>query len=155
GRPEPAPRRDGRLSGAVDEAAVRASSAGSSPLRRALRVVVPAWFLIISAMRLSVLLPTTPGYDGMLYREAAVRWLPGAAPWAAPPGGPVSGAPPPTLLVMVPFALLPESVARVALGAVGIIGRMGLVRPRRLPGWWLAFPPLVDGVYIANPHVWV
>jgi len=139
----------------VDEAAVRASSAGSTPLRRALRVVVPAWFLIISAMRLSVLVPTTPGYDGMLYREAAVRWLAGADPWATVPGEAVFGAPPPTLLVMVPFALLPETVARAALVAVGIIGTVWLIRTLRLPWWWLAFPPLVDGVYIANPHVWV
>jgi predicted cobalt transporter CbtA len=30
-----------------------------------------------------------------------------------------------------------------------------MIRRLRLPIWWLAFPPLVDGVYIANPHVFV
>ena len=32
---------------------------------------------------------------------------------------------------------------------------MWLIRHLRLPIWWLAFPPLVDGLFVANPHVFV
>jgi hypothetical protein len=123
--------------------------------RPLLWVVVPAWFVATSAIRLSVLLPTTPGYDGMLYREAALRWLGGGDPWAVQPGQAVFAAPPPTLLAMLPFAILPEPIARILLVGLGIAASVWMVRRLRLPIWWLAFPPLVDGVYIANPHVFV
>jgi hypothetical protein len=118
-------------------------------------MVVPAWFIAISAVRLSVLLPTTPGYDGMLYRDATLRWLGGGDPWAIQPGQAVFAAPPPTLLAMLPFAILPEPVARIALVGLGIGASVWMIRRLRLPLWWLAFPPLVDGLYIANPHVFV
>ena len=118
--------------------------------------LIPAsWFVVISSIRLSSLLPTLPGYDGMLYREATVRWLAGGDPWALPAGGAVFGAPPPTLLAMLPLAALPPDVARVVLVYLGIVASVWLIRRLRLPLWWLAFPPLVDGVYIANPHVFV
>jgi hypothetical protein len=123
--------------------------------RPLLWVVVPAWFVTTSAIRLSVLLPTTPGYDGMLYRDATLRWLSGGDPWAIQPGQAVFAAPPPTLLAMVPFAILPEPVARILLVGLGIAASVWMIRRLRLPIWWLAFPPLVDGVYIANPHVFV
>jgi len=113
------------------------------------------WFTTLSAVRLSTLLPTLPGYDGMLYRDATLRWLGGGDPWALPPSGAVFGAPPPTLIAMLPFAFLPEPVARIALVALGVAASVWLIRRLRLPIWWLAFPPLVDGVYIANPHVFV
>ena len=124
-------------------------------LRARLWIVVPAWFLAISATRLQVLLPTTPGYDGMLYRDATLRWLAGGDPWATSAVGAVFGAPPPTLLAMLPFAILPEAVARIALIVLGVVASVWLMRRLRLPIWWLAFPPLVDGLYIANPHVFV
>jgi hypothetical protein len=124
-------------------------------LRRILWVLAPAWFAIISAIRLSSLLPTTPGYDGMLYRDATLRWLAGGDPWAPRSGDAVFGAPPPTLLAMLPFAALPEALARVALVALGIAASVWVIRRLRLPLWWLVFPPLVDGLYIANPHVFV
>jgi hypothetical protein len=38
---------------------------------------------------------------------------------------------------------------------LGIAASVWLIRRLRLPIWWLAFPPLVDGLYIANPHVFV
>jgi hypothetical protein len=123
--------------------------------RPLLWVVVPAWFVATSAIRLSVLLPTTPGYDGMLYRDATLRWLGGGDPWAVQPGQAVFAAPPPTLLAMLPFAILPEPVARILLVGLGIAASVWMIRRLRLPIWWLAFPPLVDGLYIANPHVFV
>jgi hypothetical protein len=124
-------------------------------LQPLLWILVAGWFIAISAIRLSVLLPTTPGYDGMLYRDATLRWLAGGDPWAIQPGQAVFAAPPPTLLAMLPFAILPEPVARIVLVGLGIGASVWMIRRLRLPLWWLAFPPLVDGVYIANPHVFV
>jgi hypothetical protein len=118
-------------------------------------VVAAAVFMTLSAARLSALVSTLPGYDGMLYREATLRWLAGGDPWAIPANGAVFGAPPPTLLAMLPFAVLPEPLARVTLVALGVAASIWLLRRLRLPIWWLAFPPLVDGLYIANPQVFV
>jgi hypothetical protein len=117
--------------------------------------LVPGWFVIVSAIRLSSLLPTAPGYDGMLYRDATLRWLAGGDPWALRSGDAVFGAPPPTLLAMLPFAALPDPLARIALVGLGIVASIWVIRRLHLPLWWLAFPPLVDGLYIANPHVFV
>ena len=132
----------------------RAASAWSR-LRRVLWVVVPAWFVTISAIRLTVLTETLPGYDGLLYRDAALRWLAGGDPWALDTGVAVFGAPPPTLLAMLPFAIVPDALARIAIVGSGVLASVWVVRRLRLPLWWLAFPPLVDGMYIANPHVFV
>lgn len=125
-------------------------------LRRHLWIATPVWFIVLSAMRLSVLIADgPPGYDGMLYREATLRWLAGGDPWALRTGDAVFGAPPPTLLAMLPFAALPEPIARTALVGLGVLASIWLVRRLQLPIWWLAFPPLVDGMFIANPHVFV
>jgi hypothetical protein len=118
-------------------------------------IVVPTWFVTISGMRLSVLISTPPGYDGMLYRDATLRWLSGGDPWAIQPGQALFAGPPPTLLAMVPFATLPEAAARLTLVALGVAASIWMIRRLRLPIWWLAFPPLVDGLYIANPHVFI
>jgi hypothetical protein len=118
-------------------------------------VVVPIWFVVVSAIRLSNYLPYEPGYDGMLYRTATVDWMQGRDPWTPPTEGAAFAAPPPTLLAMIPFALVPEPVARVALLALGVMASVWMVRRLKLPIWWLAFPPLVDGLYVGNPHIFV
>jgi hypothetical protein len=123
---------------------------------RRLWVLVPAWFVIISAMRLSALAQFGPvAYDGMLYRAATLRWLDGGDPWLIPESGAVFAAPPPTLLAMLPFAILPDALARLLLLALGVAATVWMIRRLKLPLWWLAFPPLVDGLWIANPHVFV
>ena len=106
-------------------------------------------------MRLSVLVPDGPSYDGLLYREATLRWLSGQDPWAIPATGAIYAAPPPTLLAMLPFAAVPDDVARVLLLVAGISANMWMIRRLRMPPWWLLFPPLVDGIWIGNPHVLV
>jgi hypothetical protein len=118
-------------------------------------VIVPIWFVVISVIRLSTYVPYEPGYDGMLYRTATVSWMHGLDPWAAPVEGAAFAAPPPTLLAMVPFALVPEPVARVALLVLGVVVSVWMIRRLKLPIWWLAFPPLVDGLYIGNPHIFI
>ena len=131
----------------------------SDPLRTrligTLWVIVPIWFVVISVIRLSTYLPYEPGYDGMLYRTATVSWMQGQDPWVAPVVGAAFAAPPPTLLAMVPFALVPEPVARVTLLVLGVVASVWMIRRLKLPIWWLAFPPLVDGLYIGNPHIFI
>lgn len=125
-------------------------------LRARLWILVATWFVVVSLMRLSAVAAAgEPGYDGMLYRAATVRWLQGGDPWQLPESGAVFAAPPPSLLAMVPFALLPEATARPVLLALGLVASVWMIRRLRLPMWWLAFPPLVDGLWIANPHVFL
>ena len=126
-----------------------------SVVRRLLPWLLATWFIVISAMRLVVIGPGGPGFDGRLYRSAAVAWLGGADPWQVVQGGVYFGAPPPSLLPMVPFALLPETVGVGALLVLGLAGSAWAIRRLGLPLWWLAFPPLVDGIWNANPHVLV
>jgi hypothetical protein len=125
-------------------------------LARVIWVLVPAWFVIISLMRLSALAQFgEPAYDGMLYRAATIRWLEGGDPWLIPESGAVYAAPPPTLLAMLPFAVVPEALARPLLLLLGAAASIWMIRRLKLPLWWLAFPPLVDVLWNANPHVFV
>jgi hypothetical protein len=125
-------------------------------LRRIAWLIPASWFAVISALRLSALVGLgAPGYDGMLYRDATLRWLAGGDPWVLRSGDAVFGAPPPTLIAMLPFAALPDSVARAALVGLGFAASVWVIRRLRLPLWWLLYPPLVEGMFIANPHVFV
>jgi hypothetical protein len=40
-----------------------------------------------------------------------------------------------------------------ALLILGVGGSLWMIRRLRAPLWWMAFPPLVDGIWNANPHV--
>jgi hypothetical protein len=122
-------------------------------LRPLLPWLLATWFVAISAMRMLVIASGGPGFDGRLYRTATVSWLAGGDPWLVSQGGVYFGAPPPSLLPMIPFAILPEAVGVGALLALGVVSSAWAIRRLRLPLWWLAFPPLVDGMWNANPHV--
>ena len=124
-----------------------------------LRPLVPwllaTWFIAISAMRLVLIAGDGPGFDGRLYRSATVAWLNGRDPWTVVQGGVYFAAPPPSLLPMIPFALLPEPMAIVLLLAACLAASVWAIRRLHAPLWWLAFPPLVDGIWNANVHVLV
>ena len=120
---------------------------------RTLEVLVASWFVVISAMRLSVMSAAIPGFDAKLYRTATLTWLDGGDPWSVYDGAIRFAAPPPSLLAMLPFALVPETVAVVAMIGLGFFGTAWALRRLGIPLWWLAFPPFIDGLYNANPHV--
>jgi hypothetical protein len=122
---------------------------------RLLPLVLAAWFVAISVMRLALIVPGGPGFDGRLYRTATVAWLNGGDPWAISQGGVYFAAPPPSLIPMIPFALLPEGVAIGLLLILAVGASVWAIRRLGAPIWWLAFPPLVDGIWNANPHVFV
>jgi hypothetical protein len=50
---------------------------------------------------------------------------------------------------------VPEAVGVGALLVLGLASSAWAIRRLGLPLWWLAFPPLVDGMWNANPHVLV
>lgn len=133
----------------------RISTADVDGVRRLLPLVLAAWFVVLSAMRLAVVVPGGAGFDGRLYRTATLAWLNGGDPWAVSQGGVYFAAPPPSLLPMLPFALVPEPVAVGALVVLAIGASAWAIRRLGAPLWWLAFPPLVDGIWNANPHVFV
>ena len=135
--------------------AARSLTVSFSAIRPLLPWVLAAWFVAISAMRLAFIARDGPGFDGRLYRSATLAWLHGQDPWTVVQGGVYFAAPPPSLLPMIPFALLPEPVAIAALVGAGVLGTAWALRRLKAPLWWLAFPPLVDAIWNGNPHVLV
>ena len=104
-------------------------------------------------MRVSVISAAAPGFDAKLYRTATLTWLQGGDPWSVYSGAIRFAAPPPSLLAMLPFAVVPETVAVVAMIGLGVVGTAWALRRLGMPLWWLAFPPFIDGLYNGNPQV--
>jgi hypothetical protein len=57
-----------------------------------------------------------------------------------------------TVLAFAPFVVIPDPIFRVLAVAARRIAAAWIVRHVGLP-YWLAFPPLVAGVMVANPGV--
>jgi len=106
----------------------------------------------------------TLGVDGRLYHRAAAAWLAGGDPWAAytttntwPAGGSLVHflftGPPPTVLAFVPLAWIPETPFVVGWFALTVGAAVYALRRLRLPVWWLLFPPMAQGILVANPQV--
>ena len=100
------------------------------------------------------------GLDARIYLAGAQTWLAGGDPWTATVWFNDAGsygfhfaAPPPSVLLSVPFAWMPErlfaSLAILASFAAGFV----ILRAVRLPAWWIVFPPLMIGILSANPVV--
>jgi hypothetical protein len=109
------------------------------------------WFGAIFVMRSFVVLDGNHGFDARLYLAATRAWLDGQDPWITLMNQQFA-APPPTLLPMVPFALLPEDVGIAALIVLAAVGVVATVRMLRLPWYWLLFPPFLDAVVSGNPQ---
>jgi len=132
----------------------RPAEAGEG-LRPLLPWLLATWFVVISIMRLVVIVPGGFGLDGRLYRAASIAWMAGEDPWLVSINGISYGAPPPSLLPMLPFALVPEPVGVGAILVLSVIGSLWAFRRLGMPLWWIAFPPLIDGFWNANPHALV
>ena len=100
------------------------------------------------------------GLDARIYLAGAQTWLAGGDPWTATVWfhdfgtyGFHFAAPPPSVLLCVPFAWLPERLfANLAILASFAAG-FYILRAVRLPAWWILFPPLMIGILSANPVV--
>jgi hypothetical protein len=128
--------------------------------RMATNIALPLQFAIWSAFRLwDGLTLQWIGGDGLIYHRAVTNWFNGGDPWSAYIVHPGSGhayhfyALPPTLVVLAPFGLVPESWA----GATSVIGcaiaAVYILRRLRLPWFWTIFPPLFQGVLSGNPGI--
>jgi hypothetical protein len=93
------------------------------------------------------------GGDARLYYEGAAAWLAGRDPWSVSIGGVHFAGLPPTVEMFAPFTLLPVDVVGVLWLGLSVWAAVFTVRRLRLPWYWLFFPPLVQGVVVANPHV--
>lgn len=116
------------------------------------RYLLPAWFLTLSAPSILTALRIQPilFFDARLYLDATRAWLAGSDPWLVEYRGFFFAAPPPTLLPLVPFAVLPDPVGWMLLGGLVVAGALATVRMLRLPAWWLLFPPIVHGAISGN-----
>ena len=116
------------------------------------RLALPVWFGLISSVLIVGLVrqPDTLFLDARLYLDATRIWLAGGDPWSASYLGIAYAAPPPSLVPLVPFALLPETVGWVLLGLLCVAATVLTLRMLSLPWWWLLFPPVVQGVTSGN-----
>ena len=91
-------------------------------------------------------------FDARLYLMATRTWLDGGDPWSVQLAGNYFAAPPPSLLPLAPFAVLPLDVGVAVVALTCFVGALATVRMLRLPWWWLLFPPLVQCLLSANVH---
>lgn len=144
----------------LDSPVVRTPGRGTLDVRFVLRtagsMALPVWFLVSAVLTTAVYVrDDLIGIDTIVYREAAVAALSGNDPWAVTVSGYAFAGPPPTLLLYLPFALLPIAVSHVLATLIGVGATVFAVRRLRLPLWWVIFPPLFEGVLVGNPDPWV
>lgn len=115
------------------------------------RFLLPVVFGVITIGTLWLSLGGWFGLDARVYRAAAAAVLVGGDPWLVTVDGLRFAGPPPTLLMYLPAALIPETVAVAAYGLINLAAAIILVRSLRLPWWWMLFPPLSGGLIVGNP----
>lgn len=118
------------------------------------RFGLPLWFAAHSAMAIANAARDTTllYFDARLYLMATQAWLQGGDPWSVQIAGIHFAAPPPSLLPLVPLAVLPIDTGVAILAGVVIAASVATVRLLGLPWWWLLFPPLVQSALSANVH---
>jgi hypothetical protein len=120
-------------------------------------VLVPLAFAIGSALTaiLAALDPRLVGSHALIYTGAAKAWLAGGDPWSVGPPSAVFAGPPTMLAPFVPFVGADQMLTRVVwvLGA-GILA-VWILRQLRMPAYWIAFPPLLEGVVLGHPEILV
>jgi hypothetical protein len=121
-------------------------------------MALPAFFLAISILDLGRHYLEVTGVDARIYIRAAEAFRIGGDAWqafVADPGGSVwhFAALPPTVLAFVPLTYLPENLAVWLVLWASLISAYWIVRFLKLPLWWLLFPPMVQGIWAANPQI--
>jgi hypothetical protein len=133
-----------------------------SPWFRALALdyLVPAWFLIFALVHVIDIVPEGRlGFDGRIYHRAAAAWLQGMDPWSTgitlPDRTYHFAGLPPTVLAFVPTTVVPEDIFGAISFIVSCVCAVWIVRKLNLAWTWLLFPPLVQGVLLGQPGIWV
>lgn len=151
---------------AIREATSKLGQTAARVLRKDSVVILPAsirrnwlgiWFVGISAVMLAELVRGGGGIggDARLYIIATRRWLGGADPWATAIDGWWYAAPPPSLIAVAPFALIPIEFGQGLMVASALGAGVATIWLLRRPWWWLAFPPLVLAIVDGNPQAWL
>jgi hypothetical protein len=91
--------------------------------------------------------------DSRLYFQATEAWLAGGNPWTVEARGVAYAGLPTTLLLSVPLVPFGEQVAWAFWPIAGIVGIWSVVRRLGLPGWWMLFPPVVEGWVAGSPDM--
>ncbi|HEY5436855.1 MAG TPA: hypothetical protein VIK13_16635, partial [Candidatus Limnocylindrales bacterium] len=115
-------------------------------------------FLIISVRHwYSAWTASWLGLDAQIYYRGSAAWLAGGNPWEAL--GYFQGHPahysalPTTVVLLAPFSLLPEQLFVAGFIAASALAAVYIVRKLELPWYFLAFPPIFQGVQSGNPNV--
>lgn len=122
---------------------------------RVANAALAAWFITLSLMRLSHLATADPFSDSTLYLRGTSAWLRGEDPWSVHMSTLYYAAAPPSLLPMVPFAILPEAVGLAVLFVLSLAASFWTLRRLGLPWWWITWPPLVDNLWNGNPQLFL
>jgi hypothetical protein len=143
----------------VEGARVRLDALFTPFVRRVLvNVALPVWFALLTAGHLAVLGLNAIGVDARIYYRGSELWLAGGNAWEAAAGfdGNVYhyAALPTTTVLFAPATVLPEDLFVALWLALGTVAAVWIVRVRlSLPWWWLAFPPLAEGIWSGNPGI--
>jgi hypothetical protein len=126
----------------------------------AAKYLLPVWFGVWAVHVIGVILTSGGiGGDALIYYRAATAWVHGGNPWEAQIPS-VDGstsfhfyALPPTVVLLAPFTLLPESWIALVSITIQAVSAIYIVRRLALHWSWLIFPPLVSGVLSGNPSI--
>jgi hypothetical protein len=120
-------------------------------------LLLPLAFAIGSAMPvlLAVLDTRLIGSHALIYTGAAQAWLAGGDPWSVGPKAVVFAGPPSMLAPYVPFVGADPMVTRVIWVVGAAVLALWILRQLKLPGYWIAFPPLLEGVILGHPEILV
>ena len=102
-----------------------------------------------------LILPLAVGSHAANYTAAAAAWLAGGDPWQVGPPAAIYAGPPPMLLLFVPFVPLPVDLTRLVWVLGMFVVAIGVVRRLGLPGYWVAFPPMFQAIFLGHPEVLV
>ena len=117
-------------------------------------ILVFALFSGLQALE-GLILPIAVGSHAANYTAAAAAWLQGGDPWQVGPPAAIYAGPPPMLLLFVPFTQLPVDLTRpIWVGAMLVLA-IWSVRRLGLPGYWVAFPPMFQAIFLGHPEVLV
>jgi len=126
------------------------------------RRLSPSWdlalataFLIGSGWTLmpSLVYPGLIGSHAVLYTAAAQAMVAGSDPWTVGPHATIFAGPPTMPLSFLPFVALPDLAIRVAWIAIDAAVAAWALRRIGLPGYWIAFPPIVQTIVLGHPEV--
>lgn len=122
------------------------------------KVLLPTLFIGVSArLAWNAWTQSWLGVDAQIYYRGSAAWLAGESPWSAVVyslGQPAHySALPTTVVLLAPATSLPEPAFVPLFLVASAIAAWYVIRKLGLPWYYLAFPPLFQGVQTGNPNV--